>query len=635
MCGIAGIFRRDGAAVDDAEVARMLRVLVHRGPDDEGIYLAEGIGLGHRRLSIIDVSAAGHQPMPNAAGTTWITYNGELYNHRELRLELERSGCRFRSQSDTEVILQSYERLGTDCIHQFNGMFAFAIWDAQRRSLFCARDRIGIKPFYYVDDGRQFVFASEVKALLAVAAVSAEPDVGSLLDYLTFAYVRGERTLFRRVRKLLPGEMLVVCERGSARSLYWDAAFDESDKRPEPEIVEELTTLMDDAVRRQLQADVPVGTHLSGGLDSSLVTGLAMRHHPGRLFSFNGRFAEGPDYDESRYARAVARHVNAELMDVLVDDKNFVPHMAHLVWHMDEPTAGPGLYPQYMVCRAARTHVKVALGGQGGDEIFVGYPHHRDDLCMGLVVSALRGRRNAGSGYAVSDALINVVRRGQERSVLSLLFRGLEPLPSPRAIRHLLQRSAASWGLVLDDAEMLSSPFASGLDGGRTPEKSKSLLNGLLYHDLKHYLPSLLHVEDRTSMAVSLESRVPLLDHRIVEFMARVPSLVKFPAFRFKHLLRQVATPILPELITHRVDKKGFPTPLMLWLRRLRSDRTLTDLLSARSLQRTGLFRRNPLLGHEGDMWRTWTVLNLELWCRVFLEGSWAATEACVHPSAP
>jgi len=446
--------------------------------------------------------------------------------------------------------------------------------------------------------------------------------MGAVLDYLTFSYVRGDRTLFKRVHKLLPGEMLIVSERGCTRSVYWDVPFEESDDRPDREIVNELSALLDDAVRIQLRADVPVGTHLSGGLDSSLVTGLARQHHPGPLFSFNGRFAEGPEYDESVYAQAVAHRAGVELVDVLVDEKDFVRHMARLIWHMDEPTAGPGLYPQSFVCEAARKYVKVVLGGQGGDEVFVGYPRYRDDLCRNLMLSFIRGKRYSSSGYSLWDALFNVARRGQGRSILSLLIRGIEPFPSAEAVKHLLRSTAESWGLSIPDLELRDLPIAARHNGEAASGMTTSPLNQLLYEDLKHYLPSLLHVEDRTSMAVSLESRVPLLDHRIVELMARVPSPMKFPPFRFKHLLRQAAAPIVPEVVIQRRDKKGFPTPLMVWLQRLKSDPELADLLSAKSLRRTGLFRTNPLSGYERDAWRSWAVLNLELWSRIFLDGA-------------
>jgi asparagine synthase (glutamine-hydrolysing) len=616
MCGIAGILHRDGGPVGEATVTRMLDRLIHRGPDDEGLYIADGVGLGHRRLSIIDVSAAGHQPMPNAAETIWITYNGELYNYKELRRTLEHSGRRFRSDSDTEVILQAYEEWGTDCLQQFNGMFAFAIWDARDKTLFCARDRIGIKPFYYADNGQRFAFASEIKALLTLPELDAEPDMAGLLDYLAFSFVRGERTMFRGIHKLLPGEMLVVSADGLQRITYWDVVFDESDRRPEAAISEELAWLIDDAVRIQMRADVPVGTHLSGGLDSSLVTTLARRHHPGTLLSFNGRFAEGSEYDESGFARIVAEASGVELIDVLVDAEGFASHLAHLTWHMDEPAAGPGLYPQFFVCQAAQRQVKVALGGQGGDEVFVGYPRYRDDLCRNQVVSLLRGQRGP-RGYPLHRAIANVVRERGLRSVASLLLRGLDPLPAPSAVARILQQTAAAWDLNIPDQQIRDLQEA---EFERAKPLQPSPLGRLLYHDLKHYLTALLHVEDRTSMAVSLESRVPLLDHRIVELMARVPSEVKFPPFRFKHLLRKVAAPILPQSIVERADKKGFPTPLTIWLERLRGDPALIDLLKGGSLRRQEITRRGPgqAAGFDGGL--GWSTLSLELWSRIFLE---------------
>ena len=595
----------------------MLSVLEHRGPDDSGIYAAGGLGLGHRRLSIIDVTDTGHQPMPNASATTWITYNGELYNYKEIRETLRKQGRQFRSESDTEVILQAYEEWGQDCLQHFNGMFAFALWDSRQQSLFCARDRIGIKPFYYVDTGSQFDFASEIKALIQVPGPTPAPDPAGLLDYLAFSYVRGQRTLFKGIYKLGPGEMLEVDSHGSARKRYWDVVFDESDRRPEKAIVEELSWLLDDAVRIQMRADVPVGTHLSGGLDSSLVTALARRHHPGELLSFNGRFAEGPGFDESPYARIVAEEFAVKLVDVLVDSRGFLPNLARLTWHMDEPAAGPGLYPQFFVCQAARRYVTVALGGQGGDEVFVGYPRYRDELCRSQVVSLLRGRRRQ-SGYPIGGAVSNVLRQGGIRPVASLMLRGLDVLPAPNAVAHMLRRTAEAWQLNIGEQD-LKQICSEELEREQYPAHSP--LGALLYHDLKHYLTALLHVEDRTSMAVSLESRVPLLDHRIVELMARVPSEVKFPPFEFKHLLRQLARPILPRSIVERRDKKGFPTPLLHWLKRMGSDPQLQELLQAPSLLRNGMFRQPPK-EDSGLSWDSWPLLSLELWSRIFLEGS-------------
>ena len=619
MCGIAGIVHRDGAAIEVADLERMLDRMAHRGPDDAGTYVAPGVGLGHRRLSIIDVSTAGHQPMPSPDRQCWITYNGEIYNYREVRRSLEQAGRQFRSDSDTEVLLHAYEEWGQDCLKELNGMFAFAIWDARRDLLFCARDRIGIKPFYYLDDGRRFAFASEIKALLALPGVSAEPDPICILDYLSFSYVRGSRTLFRGIEKLLPGEMLTVGRNGLQRSVYWDVEYEETDRRSEDEIVEELAWTIDDAVRIQLRADVPVGTHLSGGLDSSLVTGLARKHHPGRLLSFNGRFAEGEAYDESAYARTMAEAADTELVDVLVTREDLYDRLAHLTWHMDEPTAGPGLIPQFSVCREARKHVTVALGGQGGDEIFVGYPRYRSDLLRHQAVSLLRGRRPA-PGFPALGALTGLLRESGPRAAASLFLRRLEPVPAPATMARFLQTTAATWNLALTPAELREVTDA---EHERRIPAARSPLGRLLHYDLKNYLPALLHVEDRTSMAVSLESRVPLLDHRIVEIMARVPAAMKFPGFRQKHLLRRVASPVVPASIVGRHDKMGFPTPLSIWLQEGTGDPRLDEAVSGATLRRAGILRGAPRPGTPGE---SWALLSLEMWMRTFVERSAAAT---------
>ena len=628
MCGIAGIVQRDGAPIHADDIGRMLDRQAHRGPDDAGTYIAPGVGLGHRRLSVIDVSSAGHQPMPNRDRTCWITYNGEIYNYREVRRSLERAGRHFRSDSDTEVLLQAYEQWGEACLQELNGMFAFAIWDGRRDLLFCARDRIGIKPFYYVDDGRRFAFASEIKALLTLPGVSAAPEPASVLDYLAFSYVRGERTLYRGIRKLPPGETLTVHRRGLTRSVYWDVEYEETDRRGEDEIVEELAWTIDDAVRIQLRADVPVGTHLSGGLDSSLVTGLARKHHTGCLLGFNGRFAEGAAFDESSHARTMAKVANTELVDVLVTRDDLYDRLAHLTWHMDEPTAGPGLIPQYAVCREARKHVTVALGGQGGDEIFVGYPRYRSDLLRHQAVSLLRGRSPA-PGFPGIGALTGLLRESGARAAASLFLRRLGPVPSPGTMAHFLRTTAETWNLGISPAELRDVVDAE-LD--RRIPAARSPLGRLLYYDLKNYLPALLHVEDRTSMAVSLESRVPLLDHRIVEIMARVPAAMKFPGFRQKHLLRRVASPVVPASIVDRKDKMGFPTPLSIWLQEERGDPRLVDALSGSALRRTGVLRADPLPQTAGE---SWALLSLEMWMRTFVEPSRAGADESSSGAIP
>ena len=582
MCGIAGIVHRDGSPVEVAEVERMLDRMAHRGPDDAGTFVAPGVGLGHRRLSIIDVSTAGHQPMPSLDRQCWITYNGEIYNYREVRRSLEQAGRQFRSDSDTEVLLHAYQEWGQDCLKELNGMFAFA---------------------------------SEIKALLALPGVSAAHDPISILDYLSFSYVRGSRTLFRGIEKLLPGEMLTVGRNGLQRSVYWDVEYEETDRRSEDEIVEELAWTIDDAVRIQLRADVPVGTHLSGGLDSSLVTGLARKHHPGRLLSFNGRFAEGEAYDESAYARTMAEAADTELVDVLVTREDLYDRLAHLTWHMDEPTAGPGLIPQFSVCREARKHVTVALGGQGGDEIFVGYPRYRSDLLRHQAVSLLRGRRPA-PGFPAFGALTDLLRESGPRAAASLFLRRLEPVPAPATMARFLQTTAATWNLELTPAELREVTDA---EHERRIPAARSPLGRLLYYDLKNYLPALLHVEDRTSMAVSLESRVPLLDHRIVEIMARVPAAMKFPGFRQKHLLRRVASPVVPATIVGRQDKMGFPTPLSIWLQEGPGDPRLEEAVSGATLRRAGVLRGAPRPGTPGE---SWALLSLEMWMRTFVERS-------------
>jgi asparagine synthase (glutamine-hydrolysing) len=349
----------------------------HRGPDDEGFYLDGNIGLGHQRLSVIDLSPLGRQPMTNEDDRLWIVYNGEIYNYLELRQQLAGRGHHFRSHSDTEVILHLYEEEGPACVHRLNGMFAFAIWNRHERTLFAARDRFGIKPFYYSFLGDTFVFASEIKALFQIEAWRPELNPDGLADYLTFQFCLGDKTLFRNVHKLLPGHSLLLKPDGTLDvQKYWDLDFTIDTDHTEEYFEHQLLRLLEDAVRIQLRADVPVGAHLSGGLDSSTVTCLASSLLDSSIHTFSGGFREAPEYDETPYARIVARQIGTQHHEVFPTADDFIEVMPQLIYHMDEPAAGPGLFPQFFVSELASRYVKVVLGGQGGDEIFGGYTRY-------------------------------------------------------------------------------------------------------------------------------------------------------------------------------------------------------------------------------------------------------------------
>jgi len=622
MCGIAGILSLDGGGVDRARLERMRDVLAHRGPDDAGVMLGDSIGLSHRRLSIIDLST-GHQPMASRSGDTWITYNGEIYNFRELRAELEAWGCIFRTHSDTEVILEAYETFGEDCVQRLRGMFAFAIWDARRGRLFLARDRLGIKPLYYARREREFLFASEIKALLASGAVRPIMNRAVLPEFLATRFVAGDETFFRGVCKLLPGRTLSWSrEDGFSERRYWSppAEIDASDASLE-ERAAELAGRLEDAVRSHLVSDVPVGLFLSGGLDSS---GLAALMAPmvGRpIQSFAVGFAER-EYNDLDYARLAARAVGAEHREVVVSPREFFSALPRLVWHEDKPIAFPSSIALYFVSRLAQAHVKVVMTGEGSDELFLGYNRYRVAAWnerLGRPYWALAPASLQAGVRALLDRLPRRLRRYAERSFLG-------PAPGAR-------------GQFYENFAVFPEPLRRALLGstaGRDPyaeamrcyaEAPAGMLERMCHADLQTYLVELLMKQDRMSMAASVESRVPFLDHELVEYAAAMPGRYKLRGWRTKSVLREALKGRVPTPILTR-RKMGFPVPIGRWLRGPFWPLVEEFVLGPRTLGR-GLFDVGFLRqlaeehrsgrGEHGD--RLWLLMNLEIWQRVFLEG--------------
>jgi asparagine synthase (glutamine-hydrolysing) len=606
----------------------MLESIAHRGPDGDGVYGEGPTLLGHKRLAIIDLES-GRQPMSNEDGSIWITFNGEIYNYVELRRELARHHT-FRTQSDTEVILHLYEELGERCLERLNGMFALAIWDQRQQRLFAARDRIGIKPFYWTLAGDVLAFASEPKALLAAGILPAEPDPQGLEEYLTFQFCLGDRTLFHNVRKLQPGHYLSYRPaRDSAPSevCYWNYNYELDFHHTEEYYREELVATLQDAVRLQLRSDVPVGAHCSGGIDSSTVVSLAARQYPHQFRTFTGAFREGPQYDESRYALAVSELVRSEHHEVWPTAQEFVDVIPWLIYMMDEPAAGPGLFPQYCVSKLARQHVKVVLGGQGGDELFGGYARYLIAYLEQALKGAIFGTGNDPRYVVTWDSIepsLSMLR--QYKPLLQSFWRdGLFDAMDRRYFR-LVSRIEDAESLIAGDvwSPASASRMFDAYSQIFNDPSTKSYFNKMTNFDLKTLLPALLQVEDRTSMSVSLESRVPLLDHRIAEVVTRMPPAMRFKGGDSKRIFREAVQPFLPEVVFTRRDKMGFPVPLSEWLRGPTRDFVHDVLLSQRARQR-GIYRASgveQLLMHEASFGRQlWGLLSLELWFRAFVDG--------------
>jgi asparagine synthase (glutamine-hydrolysing) len=630
MCGIAGIFNLDGAPADARLLAAMTATLRHRGPDDEGCVTDGAVGLGNRRLSIIDL-AGGHQPMANEAGTVSVVYNGEIYNFRELRQLLEARGRRFRTSSDTEVIIRAYEEFGPAGVERLRGMFTFALWDASERCLLVARDQIGIKPLYYHADGQRLLFASEIRALLVDQRLRRRLSLRAMDSFLSFSYVPGSETIFEGVRRLPPGH-LMLCRNGRVDVRpYWSLDPEPASGADEPRLADELRHRLEAAVERHLIADVPVGVFLSGGLDSSAIVGLAAGLGRRDIPTFSVGFQGAPDYfDESADAQQVARHFGMEhhRLAVRPDVAELLPEV---VRSLEEPLADPSTFLTYLICRAAREHVKVALTGIGGDELFAGYRRY----VGAQLVDGLR-RFPGPAANGVLRRGVDLLRPTEDTRLgyhLTTARRLLDAAraPHPDAYIGMLSLFTAEMKARLYASETLaaladSDPAASFRAHFARPGTA-DLLARLSYVDLMTFLPdNLLLFSDKTSMASSLELRVPLLDLDLVEFAAGLPDALRVRRFETKYLLRKAVGPLLPPAVLAK-PKQGFTAPVGRWIRRELAGYA-EELLSAETIEHRGMWDHGyvaTLLAEHRAGRREWGyqlfgLMVFELWCRTFLD---------------
>jgi asparagine synthase (glutamine-hydrolysing) len=609
----------------------MCGTIVHRGPDDEGYSISAAVGLGMRRLSIIDLKT-GHQPMSNEDGSVWLVYNGEIYNHLAVRSELLSRGHVFRTQCDTETIVHAYEEYGRDCVRHLRGMFAFALWDARRRGLFAARDRLGIKPFYYRHTDREFLFASEIKAILAHPAARAEFNPNVLPEYLAFGYLSGRDTFFAGIQKLMPGHWLEIGEDGQLRTEpYWDLVPCTDDRpRAESYYVQGYRDRLEQAVSSHLMSDVPLGVFLSGGVDSSSAAALMTRICRAPVETFSVGYPEQP-FSELQYAREAAKHINSIHHEVTVSRQDFFDALPNLIWHEDEPIAWPSSVSLYFVARLARERVTVVLTGEGADETLAGYTRYAFTLKNALFDRTYRG--------LAPWALRSGVRRFiSESSVLKA--------PLRRKLEHtFLARDGESWpSFYLDNfysafsareqAQLVTESDGEAIDEaayrhvlGYWNRSGGPLLQRLLYTDIKTYLVELLMKQDNMSMAASIESRVPFLDHELVEFANGIPAKLQISGLTGKRILKKAVGDLLPDSILNR-RKLGFPTPWSYWLGGAQIDE-IEGLLtgpraSGRRLFRTDVLKRlfkEHRSRYRDHYDRIWRLLNLEVWFRVVLEG--------------
>jgi asparagine synthase (glutamine-hydrolysing) len=641
MCGIAGIVAiRPLDREMHACAVRMRDVMLHRGPDGVGLWADTHAILAHVRLSIVDL-AGGQQPLSNENARIWVTYNGEIYNHRDVRANLEPAGHRYSTRSDTETIVHAYEEWGDDCVHRFRGMFAFGLWDAPRRRLLLVRDRLGVKPLYWAQAGDILVFASEIKSILASNLVEARPNTAVLSEVLATRYTSGTDTLFDGIHKLLPGHRLVF-ENGRVQvQKYWDLPLDGPDpdleRLDDRALVDRFRALLQESVRLRLMADVPLGAFLSGGIDSTAVAALMAREMDRPVQTFSVAFADRA-FSELEYARQAAHAIGADSHEIVVSEDDFFGALPRLVWHEDEPIAHPSSVPLHFVSALARQHVKVVLTGEGSDELLAGYGKYPRAL-LNWNAARLYERwvpRAVRSGVASSvvPRLPGRIGRMARRSFLTLprnpadmffdSFAGI-PLSVQRAVLHP--------SLTSGDAYTPSLEYFYRANG------KSGLLDRLLYTDMKTYLVELLMKQDQMSMSMSIESRVPFLDHVLVEFATRLPQRMKLKGFTTKRILREAVKDLIPQTILTR-PKMGFPVPFAKWVKGRWNDvarEVLTDrrtrergvINSAAASQLLDDHRRGRCAG--GDV--VWALLNLELWYRTFIDGD--GIQTLPGPSAP
>jgi asparagine synthase (glutamine-hydrolysing) len=625
MCGIAGFVERDsdGRQLPDRAIVldRMCRIIEHRGPDDQGTMVDGAVALGMRRLSIIDL-AGGHQPMTTPDGDVTIVFNGEIYNYRELFKELETRGHRFQTRSDTESILRCYREFGEDCVQHLRGMFAFAIWDAPLRKLFVARDRAGEKPLYYTTTAAgTFVFGSELKCLLEHPEVKREINPEALDAYLTFGYVPDPLSIFNGIHKLPPGHFLTFSDGNLQVQQYWDFPDETNESLDYSECLEELRRLLKESVRMRLVSDVPLGAFLSGGVDSSTIVALMAQEMSEPVKTFSIGFAED-SYNELKYARVVAKHFGTDHRELIV-----TPDVCHvideLLWHFDEPFADQSVIPTYYVSKLAREHVKVALSGDGGDELFAGYTRYAID------------RKRQGFEY-----LPRVVRQRFIKSLSQRLPHGARGRNylynvSQDPVERYIDSISVFTNLVKSDLyseDFLGTlrryhPAAALYREFATRVRSGDAIDRLLYLDSKTYLPGdILTKVDRMSMAVSLEARVPLLDHVLIEFVARMPSSWKMRGLESKFIFKEAVKGLVPDEILNR-PKQGFGVPIATWINDQLRER-IDDTLSEQRTRQRGFIRPEYIdvlrgehnRGRRDHSQALWTVLMFELWCRTYVD---------------
>lgn len=548
MCGIAGIYNFNHTTPDLSLLRKMGDTIAHRGPDHAGYYTNEyGIGFCHRRLSIIDLSERGNQPMSNDDESIWIVYNGEIYNYIELRDELIKKGYKFKSQTDTEVVIKAYQEYGIDCLKRFNGMFAFSLWDKKNMRFFAARDRVGIKPYYYYSNSKMFVFASEIKSLIKHPEISKEPNDIAISNYLLFDYQIDNQTWFKNIYSLEPGTYLLIENSNLKFCKYWNIEYNIDYTRSFNSFKDELRETIVSSIKSHWQSDVPVGAHLSGGVDSSTIVSVASKFLTSKFNTFSSVVKDFKEYDESKEINIVSQKFNTNHYQTSVDSKDIISILPKIIWHLDEPIVGPAVIPMYNISQLVkRTGIKVINGGQGVDEMFGGYKPYFT-LAAKNILTNLGKSKEIPFGEILS--VPNYLKMGGS---FNRLINRYSKMEKPISWRNINENN---------NTENL-------MEGFKLMQKNVTHLDPFeahAYKDIKYYLPGLLHVDDRINMAFGLEGRVPFVDKKILELSLKIPSWYKINKGSSKAIFREAVRGIVPDEILDNKIKRGYPTPISIW----------------------------------------------------------------------
>lgn len=627
MCGICGIYyKNDLRRVKSEEISNMTSTIFHRGPDEDGFYMNGHVAMGMRRLSIIDLEG-GKQPICNEDGNLWVVFNGEIYNYPELKKQIKQKGHRLKTKSDTEIILHCYEEYGDDFIKYLRGMFAFSLYDEVDRKLILGRDRIGIKPLYVYEDDEKIIFGSEIKAILKRGNLDTTLDFQALDMFLSLEYIPAPYSIFKRVRKVPPGHMLIIGQDGTAQKRYWDVdRVDKLNYGGEEEILEALREQLSDSVKSHLLSDVPVGAFLSGGIDSSSIVTYMAKHYDKAIKTFSIGF-EDSSYNELEYARMIAKRCGTDHHE-LVLQPNIINLVEELLKFIDEPFGDFSIFPTYLVSKLAREHLKVVLSGDGGDELFAGYDTYLADKVYQYYKSIPSAARNL-----IDDFARRLPPRPQKKGFVNIMKRYIEGAGLPEKLHH------TRWMIFLDEAEkqkLYSDNLLSELDIERTYDiilqhfkrtGYDEHLDRELYVDLKTYLSDDILVKvDRMSMANSLEARVPFLDHKVVEFSFSIPAKLKMKNYRRKYILKKSMEGVIPSEILQK-KKEGFSIPIKNWLRNELKP-MMYDVLNRDSIRRDNFFKwdhleammNNHVVGVENNSHKLWALMVFKIWHNHYLE---------------